>query len=191
MEIIEDLLPHSKRTHGGEIIKVKNIVVHWVENPRLTSSKGIRKWFALVGKGSVRIGKKLVKLYASCHYGIGSKGDVRRLIPEDTEAYCNGGRKYTEFAKKSFAYKGKTKPNKYCISIECSHFDWSGKFSKPTQESLIRLCAHLCEKYNLEEEDVIRHYDITGKKCPKYYVRNQGEWNLLNYNIGNLIRQKS
>jgi N-acetylmuramoyl-L-alanine amidase CwlA len=28
----------------------------------------------------------------------------------------------------------------------------------------------------LTEEDVIRHYDITGKICPKYFVDDEDAW---------------
>ena len=30
--------------------------------------------------------------------------------------------------------------------------------------------------YGLTEEDLLRHYDITGKNCPKYYVQNEDAW---------------
>jgi len=28
----------------------------------------------------------------------------------------------------------------------------------------------------LTEKDVIRHYDITGKICPKYFVEDEAAW---------------
>ena len=51
---------------------------------------------------------------------------------------------------------------------------WTGSH----QEMCIRdrLTAWLCEKFSLTEEDVIRHYDITGKICPKYFVENEDAW---------------
>ena len=33
-----------------------------------------------------------------------------------------------------------------------------------------------CKEFNLEAKDVIRHYDVTGKLCPKYYVENPMAW---------------
>lgn len=41
---------------------------------------------------------------------------------------------------------------------------------------MVQLTAWLCEKFSLTEEDVIRHYDITGKICPKYFVENEDAW---------------
>lgn len=32
------------------------------------------------------------------------------------------------------------------------------------------LAAMLCEKYNIPVDHIIRHYDVTGKLCPKYWV---------------------
>jgi N-acetylmuramoyl-L-alanine amidase CwlA len=37
----------------------------------------------------------------------------------------------------------------------------------------------LMSAYNLDSGDVIRHYDVTGKLCPLYYVRNPKEWTLF------------
>ena len=62
------------------------------------------------------------------------------------------------------------------ISIEVCHPDDSGKFNKKTYQSLVKLTAWLLEQCDLKEKHIIRHYDITGKECPRYYVRNQDKW---------------
>ena len=41
---------------------------------------------------------------------------------------------------------------------------------------MIELTAWLMVEYDLEIDDVIRHYDVTGKICPKYYVENEDAW---------------
>lgn len=40
----------------------------------------------------------------------------------------------------------------------------------------MELCAYLCVEFDLGADDVIRHYDVNGKICPKYFVDNPGEW---------------
>lgn len=30
--------------------------------------------------------------------------------------------------------------------------------------------------YHLQSQDVIRHYDVTGKICPKYFVEHEDQW---------------
>ena len=34
----------------------------------------------------------------------------------------------------------------------------------------------MCVRFGLTSENVIRHYDVTGKNCPKYYVENPDAW---------------
>ena len=41
---------------------------------------------------------------------------------------------------------------------------------------MVELTAWLCGKFNLKVEAVIRHYDVTGKECPLYYVENEDAW---------------
>ena len=62
------------------------------------------------------------------------------------------------------------------ISIECCHKDETGKFTKATYRSLVRLTVWLCGTFDLETSSVIRHYDVTGKLCPLYYVEHEDKW---------------
>ena len=77
--------------------------------------------------------------------------------------------------------------NKDTVSIECCHPDESGKFTKDTYRSLVRLTAWLCMKFDLDEEDVIRHYDVTGKICPKYFVEDEDAWKGFKEDVGNAL----
>ena len=63
------------------------------------------------------------------------------------------------------------------------HPDESGKFSPATYASLVRLTAWLCDLGGLDEADVIRHYDVTGKECPRYYVRHPDAWEQLREDV--------
>lgn len=66
--------------------------------------------------------------------------------------------------------------NDHTVSIEVCHADETGEFSAETMASLLRLTAWLCEEFDLAPADVIRHYDVTGKICPKYYVDHPEAW---------------
>ena len=35
---------------------------------------------------------------------------------------------------------------------------------------------YLTDTYGLNADDVIRHYDVTGKLCPYYYATNEDAW---------------
>lgn len=83
----------------------------------------------------------------SSHFVIGLNGKIILCIP---------------LYEKSSASKHR---NKDTISIEVCHPDESGKFTDAAYNSLIKLTASLCEICGLDSNDVIRHYDITGKQC--------------------------
>lgn len=78
--------------------------------------------------------------------------------------------------------------NSDTISIECCHPDESGKFYDSTYQSLVGLCAYLCSEFDLNPEDVIRHYDVTGKICPKYFVDHPEEWETFHEDVKKAIR---
>ena len=60
----------------------------------------------------------------------------------------------------------------------CSEKDNNGQYyiNEQTQRTTIVLVRRLMEKYNIPLENVIRHYDVTGKLCPEPFVRNQVQW---------------
>lgn len=92
------------------------------------------------------------------HFVIGLDGEVIQCIPLDEKSNASNNR------------------NLDTISIEVCHPDESGKFNNATYSSLVKLTAWLCDNSGLKAKDVIRHYDITGKECPKYFVDNESEW---------------
>lgn len=89
---------------------------------------------------------------------IGYDGKIIQCLPLDEIAYAVKTRNYDS------------------ISIECCYTSEDGSFTDATYESLISLTAWLLKKYDLVPADVLRHYDVGGKKCPIYYVENEGEW---------------
>ena len=70
------------------------------------------------------------------------------------------------------------------ISIEVCHPDETGKFNEKTYAVLVKLAAWLCSELQLDEENLIRHYDVTGKLCPLYYVEHEDAWEQLKRDVG-------
>lgn len=69
--------------------------------------------------------------------------------------------------------------NDRSIGIEmCSKKDASGKFyiQNSTIKNAQELTKELMSKYNIPVENVIRHYDVTGKQCPEPFVRTPVLW---------------
>lgn len=94
----------------------------------------------------------------SSHFVVGLDGEVIQCIPLDEMSAASNWR------------------NNDTISIEVCHPDDTGKFNKKTYKSLVKLVAWLEEQCGLEDGDVIRHYDITGKECPRYFVTHEDAW---------------
>ena len=143
--------------------EVKGIVVHYTGNPGSTAI-GNRNYFE-----NLRIKKTT---YASSHFVVGLDGEIIQCLPLDEISYASNDR------------------NSDTISIECCHEDKSGKFNDKTFESLVELVAWLCGEYNLTKKDIIRHYDVTGKQCPKYYVKNEEEWKNFKTEVFEYIDEK-
>ena len=94
----------------------------------------------------------------SSHFVIGLKGEIIQCIPLHEKSSASNHR------------------NKDTISIEVCHPDESGKFTDASYQSLVKLTVWLCEICDLDSGDVIRHYDITGKQCPLYFVTHEDAW---------------
>ncbi|MBQ5840335.1 MAG: N-acetylmuramoyl-L-alanine amidase [Clostridia bacterium] len=101
----------------------------------------------------------------SSHFVVGLEGEVVQCLPLWERSAASNHR------------------NRDTVSIEVCHPDASGEFTPLTYSSLIRLTAWLCELGGLDEEDVIRHYDVTGKECPLYYVRHEEAWQQLRTDV--------
>lgn len=156
--VTEDLLTVSSYSRPGIALDgVNGIVVHYTANPG-SSAKANRDYF-----DNLRFTHKTK---ASSHYVIGLEGEILQLIPLEEMSYASNSR------------------NNDTISIECCHPDDTGKFNDKTYNSLVDLVAWLCLKYNLKTEHVIRHYDVTGKNCPKYYVEYEDAWNKFLEDVG-------
>ena len=94
----------------------------------------------------------------SSHFVIGLKGEIIQCIPLHEKSSASNHR------------------NKDTISIEVCHPDESGKFTDASYQSLVKLTAWLLDVCDLDSDDVIRHYDITGKQCPLYFVTREDAW---------------
>ena len=144
MEITKMWLTLNPYSRPGTIRKrTEKIAVHYVGNPG-TSALNNRNYFNNLAKTHVR--------YVSSNYIVGLDGEVLECVPPEEIAYCTN------------------QANEYSISIECCHPDSTGKFTDATETALAELCVYLLKRYGLTADDIIRHYDVTGKQCPLYWA---------------------
>ena len=155
--IQENLLtPNNYSRPQTKLSKINGVVVHYTANPG-TDAEANRNYFNNLSKDKTT--------YASSHYIIGLDGTIIQCIPLNEIAYASNDR------------------NEDTISIECCHPDESGKFNDETYQSLVWLVAWLSGEYNLKKSDVIRHYDVSGKLCPLYYVEHEEAWNAFKQDV--------
>ena len=55
--------------------------------------------------------------------------------------------------------------------------------------SMVQLSAWLCLKFDLTEKNLIRHYDVTGKNCPKYFVEDEAAWETFKADVGKTLAE--
>lgn len=150
---------------GRRLDSVNGIVWHWVGNPGATPEQN-RDYFESLKDG--RAGT-----FASAHYIVGVGGDVVQCIPETEVAYHAGSLTYKPEAVDKFG----PYPNATTIGIEVCHEDWTGRFTEAAVSALVALSADICRRHDLRPcTDIVRHFDITGKDCPRWYVNNPDEF---------------
>lgn len=140
---------------------VNDIVVHYVGNPNTSAHNNV-EYFKSLGEQSEDDENAR---YASSHFVIGLEGEIIQCVPLYEVSYCSNNR------------------NSDTIAIECCHPDETGEFTEATYQSLIRLLSFLCSELELDETHIIRHYDVTGKCCPKYYVDHEDAWEALKLDV--------
>lgn len=138
--------PYSRVGHKRT--STKQIVIHYVANK---SSTAYQNWscfrnYAISGERA-----------ASSNFIVGLDGEIIQCMPIDEVAYHAG---------KNANYSS--------IGIEVCHPEADGKFNKATYDSLVKLVSWLCDKYGISRDNVIRHYDVNGKDCPRYYAGEPG-----------------
>ena len=109
----------------------------------------------------------------SSNFVIGLEGEIIQCVPTSEMAYASNSR------------------NQDTVSIENCHPDETGKFNDSTYNSLVHLTAYLCDKFDLDPENggVIRHYDVTGKDCPRYFVQNPDAWQQFLTDVADYMRE--
>lgn len=125
---------------------INSIVVHYVGNPD-TSAQNNRDYYDNEG------------VEVNSHFVVGLEGEIIMCIPLDEKSSASNHR------------------NRDTISVEVCHPDETGEFNGVTYDALVKLTAWLCEICGFEDEEhIIRHYDVTEKLCPLYYVEHEDAW---------------
>lgn len=159
---VELLTPNEYSRPGIETSRIRNIVIHYTANPGATARQN-RDYFESL--------KDTHLTKASSHFIVGLEGEIIQCVPTWEVAYASNDR------------------NSDTVSIECCHPDETGMFNQTTYNSMVDLSAWLCMKFGLTENDLIRHYDVTGKICPKYFVEYPEKWMQFVEDVGKKLEK--
>ncbi len=159
---VELLTPNEYSRPQIHLEEVKYIAIHYTANPG-AGARANRDYFENLSYTH--------ETKVSSHFVVGLEGEVVQCIPSSEISYATNER------------------NVDTLSIECCHMDETGVFEQATYDSVVKLTAWLCTRFGLTAENVIRHYDVTGKNCPKYYVEHPSAWEQMKADIAAQIQE--
>ena len=140
----------------GRTQPVQYIVMHYTANNGDTAQNNCDYYHRVGG------------LQASAHYFVDEYGVMQSVRECDTAWHC-GAR----------AYWHPECRNANSIGIEmCSRKRADGSYYiKPeTVANAAALAKDIMQRYGIDTDHVLRHYDVTGKRCPMPWVDDPGQW---------------
>lgn len=139
----------NKNNYGSsrQLSKIKFIVIHYTANDGDTDERN-GEYFA----------NNVVK--ASAHYFV-DDNSITQTVPDNYNAYHCG----------ASVYKHPQCRNANSLGIEICDTVKNGIVypTVKTIENTLELTNYLMHKYAIPKENVIRHFDVTGKICPAYW----------------------
>ena len=141
---------------AGRTQPVRYIVMHYTANNGDTARNNCDYYHRVGG------------LQASAHYFVDEHGAMQSVLECDTAWHC-GAR----------AYWHPECRNGNSIGIEmCSRKRADGSYYiKPeTVANAATLAKDIMQRYGIDTDHVLRHYDVTGKRCPMPWVDDPAQW---------------
>ena len=159
-------------------INRKISVINFYDSNR---SKSQIKWIILHYVGAVSTAKNNADYFyntfrgASAHYFVDEK-EIWQVVEDSDSAWAIGADKYYTDAR-----------NTNSISIEmCCYKNSKGKLDIKGEvvNKAIELTKYLMDKYDIDVDHVIRHYDATRKVCPAPFVNDESRWQDFKKKLG-------
>ena len=171
-EMIEKFMKINKYGRPGtKRRKTTKIAFHFTGQHDV-SAKNTVSYFSNVVANGYRVNGRYI--YASSHLVVGLQGELYYIVPFNEIAYTTNS------------------ANAYSIGVECATTGADDHYTDEEYKTMVKTGAWLAQTYKLDPRvDFIRHYDVTGKICPRYFVNNVKAWkqfklDCYNYMIGKL-----
>ncbi|MFM2228886.1 MAG: hypothetical protein RL607_144 [Bacteroidota bacterium] len=156
---IKSMVLNNHNRTGRKLSEAKAIVLHCTANEREgADALALHHYYS----EKQYDGRQLV--YASPHFLVDDH-QIIQCLPED-EAGFHVGTAFYNYTPLARILMGKQKSaNNVTIGIEmCVNRD--GNFDRTLEQAAL-LTRHLANKYCIDRNHILRHYDISRKECPK------------------------
>lgn len=143
-------MPAHRGNYGGiRTEKVEYIVIHYTGNDGDS------------GASNGRYFQKRLERVASAHFFVDDWGVIRSVPVERVAYHCGAA-----------SYRHPKCRNGNSIGVELCDCCRDGRVmaTEQTLANAAELVAELMTQYRVPPERVLRHYDVTGKRCPAYWV---------------------
>ena len=171
-EMIEKFMKINKYGRPGTKRRKTTKIAWHFTGQHDVAAKNTVSYFSNVVANGYRVNGRYI--YASSHLVMGLEGEIYHIIPFNEIAYTTNS------------------ANAYSVGVECATTGSDDHYTDKEYVSMIKTGAWLAKLYGLDpRKDFIRHYDVTGKICPRYFVNHKSQWeqfklDCYNYMIGKL-----
>ena len=171
-EMIEKFMKINKYGRPGTKRRRTTKIAWHFTGQHDVSAKNTVSYFSNVVANGYRVNGRYI--YASSHLVVGLQGELYHIVPFNEIAYTTNS------------------ANAYSIGVECATTGADDHYTDEEYKTMVKTGAWLAQTYRLDpRNDFIRHYDVTRKICPRYFVNNVKAWkqfklDCYNYMIGKL-----
>lgn len=111
-------------------------------------------------------------LQASAHYFVDEHSVVQSVRDTDGAWHCGGPLESSHHPLHNICM------NRNSLGVEMCSDIVGGKYTitQQTVDRTVELVRWLMDKYSIDVDHVVRHYDVTGKDCPEPWVRDESLW---------------
>lgn len=111
-------------------------------------------------------------LQASAHYFVDEHSVVQSVRDTDGAWHCGGPLESLHHPLHNICM------NRNSLGVEMCSDIVGGKYTitQQTVDRTVELVRWLMDKYGIDVDHVVRHYDVTGKDCPEPWVRDESLW---------------
>ena len=111
-------------------------------------------------------------LNASAHYFVDENSVVQSVRDTDGAWHCGGPLESSHHPLHNICM------NRNSLGVEMCSDKVNGKYviAAQTVDHTVELVRWLMDKYGIDVDHVVRHYDVTGKDCPEPWVRDESLW---------------